>query len=387
MFYILPSDSGSEEKVQITQDCPGDVKPGDEFTVSLTIHKGKIEGFARLQQYLPEGFIAREGESKGADFIFEENSVKFNWLKLPKESDFTISYKISTVSGLSGKKIINGVFVYVDADKTQRQQIAPKEIFMMETAVQSNAVPDVSRKLVTLDKSKGSYRVELTFHPNKMNESAQFTDEVPSGFTAEVIDAHEAAFRFENNTAVFSWKNFPVEKEFLVTYNVYSGKDDPAPQISGLLVFGDTSESKELPIAIETPASEDFKPEPTENKIAVNTSAPATITADNSSNNADPYIPVSEKGITYKVQISATVKSTTKDNSWFNEKYHINSPVELTLHEGWKKYLLGSFPGYSEASAFRKQTQSKVSDAFIVAYQNGVRIPVTEAIRNKSLNQ
>ena len=52
-----------------------------------------------------------------------------------------------------------------------------------------------------------------------------------------------------------------------------------------------------------------------------------------------------------------------------------------------KKYLIGSFQAYKEASNFKKQTQEKISDAFVVAYENGMRIPISEALQNKSFNQ
>jgi hypothetical protein len=44
--------------IYVEQSFPTEVKPGSEFTVTLTVHKGSQSGFARLQQFLPKGFKA-----------------------------------------------------------------------------------------------------------------------------------------------------------------------------------------------------------------------------------------------------------------------------------------------------------------------------------------
>ena len=48
-----------------------------------------------------------------------------------------------------------------------------------------------------------------------------------------------------------------------------------------------------------------------------------------------------------------------------------------------KKYIIGSFTNYEEAKAFGQKTRTLVKDAFIVAYDNGERIPVSQAQSNK----
>jgi N-acetylmuramoyl-L-alanine amidase len=92
-------------------------------------------------------------------------------------------------------------------------------------------------------------------------------------------------------------------------------------------------------------------------------------------------------GIEYKVQISATRKSPVRNNDFFSSKYKLTDNVELTYHDGWKKYLIGKFENYKQANAYRKQTQQKVSDAFVVAYDNGMRIPLSDARKKQKLNQ
>lgn len=386
VLFIAGSSVHTEEKIIINQNFPSAIKAGDEFTVTLNIHKSAITGFARLQQDLPAGFTAEEIESKGADFIFDDHHIKLIWLKIPVESDFTVSYKIKTEKNISGHQVINGMFVYMDNDKTQRQNLTPVEINIEARMITASPAPQVARRLLSIAPEKGEYRVELIIHPNNTNEPAQFTDEIPENFTAELIDAYEAAFSFEKHSVVFNWSKLPSDSVFTISYTVKSGKAGVTPIINGVFLYGDVT--NEQTAMKEVPLSEDFSNTTKEQPAKIDTIDQNAPLADTKTVISDKkLLPVAEKGITYKVQISATQKSSVKNSYWFTSKYQINSDVELTYHEGWKKYLIGSFQAYKEASNFRKQTREKIPDAFVVAYENGMRIPVSVAIRSKSLNQ
>ena len=81
------------EGITVTQNIPSSAKPDSEFTVELTINKGSVGGFAKLQQELPEGFTAFQDENTGASFTFTNQSVKFIWMALPSDKEFKIKYK------------------------------------------------------------------------------------------------------------------------------------------------------------------------------------------------------------------------------------------------------------------------------------------------------
>ena len=387
ILFIGGTSMDTEEKIVINQNFPAAIMPGDEFIVTVKIHKSAINGFARFQHDLPAGFTAVEMENSGADFLFEDQHVKFIWVKLPVENDFSITYKIKTNKKINGNQIINGVFVYMDNDKTQRQNLESVTIKIEENAVAALPAPQISRRLLSIAPDKGEYRVELTIRPNRINESAQFTDSIPENYTALLIDAHDAIFSFENHSAIFKWATLPSDSSFKISYTVKSDKASPSPVINGVFVYGNVK--TEQPVMKEDPISENFLMDSAaETKVEIKTIETNTTMADTKTVIAEKKLfPAAENGIVYKVQISATKKSSVKNNEWFTSKYQINSNVELTYHEGWKKYLIGSFQAYKEASNLKKQTQEKISDAFIVAYENGIRIPISEARQNKSFNQ
>lgn len=100
------------DSVTITPTIPARAQIDSVFTVEITIDKGSNTGFAKLQQDLPAGFKAVEGESNGGTFSFVNQSVKILWMALPSATNFTISYKVKVTAAAVGYQTISGKFKY-----------------------------------------------------------------------------------------------------------------------------------------------------------------------------------------------------------------------------------------------------------------------------------
>jgi len=396
-LYIASIFVTNESMIFVEQAFPTEVKPGSEFTVILTVHKGNQTGFARLQQFLPKGFQAEAVDTKKAQFINDEESAKFIWISLPSEEVFTVSYKVKVDENMIGKQVVNGLFYYIQDEKTQKISMDPIEINVSNSAVAEESKPNIERKLVSVNPDKGEYRVELTIHPNAEKSSAQFIDEIPANFYASALETHGSVFTFEGQKAVFSWTTFPAEDSFTISYLVKSTSSKSAPEINGMLVYGSTENKTEAERAEEVLADESTPDSIIDALISGENERQmmAAKALENSNNTAEAStektaelnIPSPQSGIFYKVQICATRKSPSRNGKFFEQKYKVKDEVELTNHEGWKKYIIGSFNSYAEAKAFGQKTRELVKDAFIVAYDNGERIPVNQALTNKKINQ
>jgi hypothetical protein len=81
-------------------------------------------------------------------------------------------------------------------------------------------------------------------------------------------------------------------------------------------------------------------------------------------------------GIVYKVQIGAfRNKDLTK---YFNNNKNFSGDVDS---DGAKKYTLGEFVEYWEADNFKKYLREMgVKDAWVVAYKDGNRVPIKDAL-------
>jgi len=81
--------------------------------------------------------------------------------------------------------------------------------------------------------------------------------------------------------------------------------------------------------------------------------------------------------LVYQVQIAASKKPLPK---WKIAKfYKRTNEVTKKNYDGWHKYAIGSFTKYDDAKKFVKAV--RVKGAFVVAYLNGEKIDIKEAIK------
>lgn len=99
-----------------------------EIIVNITVNKGSIEGFAKLQETLPVGFTATNIEASQGVFSFVDQKAKFLWMSLPAEATVKVSYKITVAPGVTGVYYLNGEFSYVENDETKKSIIERQEI-------------------------------------------------------------------------------------------------------------------------------------------------------------------------------------------------------------------------------------------------------------------
>lgn len=79
---------------------------------------------------------------------------------------------------------------------------------------------------------------------------------------------------------------------------------------------------------------------------------------------------------TYKVQIAASKKEMSKNE--LRRIYPQDYMIEMDKEGPWYKYTVGSFTDYRQAQNFKINTG--LHDAFIVAWKNGRKIPIKEAL-------
>jgi N-acetylmuramoyl-L-alanine amidase len=85
-------------------------------------------------------------------------------------------------------------------------------------------------------------------------------------------------------------------------------------------------------------------------------------------------------GVYFRVQLAATKRFSDANASF--AQYRLSRPVLVEQHQGYYKYTAGSFKTYSQARAFKNNALNRgISGAFIIAYRNGNRIDIMDALQ------
>ncbi|HLO58087.1 MAG TPA: hypothetical protein VK179_05065 [Bacteroidales bacterium] len=423
--------------VSVKLDAPSDVQAGSEFEVKVTVNKGNLEGFSRLQQNIPAGLIAAEGTSSNADFSFTDKRVRLIWLKVPSNDQVTVSYKVKVNERLKGTFTLGGKFSYIRDNERVSVDIDPVTINItpspdvdpslvvdindFEKMIMPAATPDAISVACIRQRpvkgSQGDYLVNMLVSKNLSRQFAKIEENVPAGYTAVAVDPKNAIFTFKDQKVKFLWMNVPDAPYFSVSYRLIPKNQAKLaePAIKGAFSYLVDQNSVSVDIlerdidiasltndnAAQLIAQAIAQPEPVEkvqynnDVLALNdskkTEKPVETKTDKPKREPkqkqvkqpktgetamfDP-----ENGVYYRIQLAAG-HQPINIRRYFG-KMNLEKKVQQENHDGWKKYSIGSFAQYKDARDYRVHiwNTTPVKDAFITAYNNGKRITVQEAL-------
>jgi hypothetical protein len=422
------------EDVLIKNNLPAMLEPGSKTLVEMTIEKGAIQGFSKLELTAPTGFTIEAAEIKGASFTFSNQQAKFVWMTLPSEGSFTITYYIESLASLDGPFDIDGTFSYVKENKRLDIKIPSKTIIVKKgvgpTPEQVAAtMPEVRREESVVDMycsrtitpiGGNDYMVNLVVNNNSIKGFGKILEILPDHCSTEKVNDGGAVITQDENTIKFVWFEVPTSTSFEVSYKL-SCTDPGMPAIKGQLSFTEDGNPVTTEIVNSAATQDVLANQTTTTSSTSTTSEPSTAastantetqnTAQNSStksttptnnsaqntttsreeepvtasnkNNEKPVtsIPSAETGITYKVQIMAAHKVV--DKSYFKNKFNFTDKFNIENHEGWVKYTTGKYTEYKDARDARVKITSdhgKLPGPFVTAYNHGERITVQEAL-------
>ncbi len=409
--------------VTVSQTVPASMSPGNDYTIELTVNKGSIGGFAKLQQDLPAGCTATPVESKGASFTMSGNSVKFIWTSLPSDASFTISYKVSVSSTAApGSNVLGGKFYYV-LDNLKQSVVIPESNFsIVSGAVATTSAPDTSSATVTPPATATTTPVATTPPPATTppattatttpagitqpettppatavtpppatttassgdgglgitrkiiaNASADYTVEVTinrgktTGFAKlqENIPAGFSASALQSNGASF---NFSDQKVKLVWINLPG--DDQIKVSYKLTGSGGPASIDGLFSYIENEETKKYPISATviegstpATAIVVPPATIATVTAPTPATTTNPETAVTPKVPSAQTAVKYKVQVCALRQSPVDVSYfssHYGLAVGQELHEGWTKYTVnGGFNEYKPARDYREVVRGK----------------------------
>lgn len=324
-ILILLSKLSTSQNITITRNEPSTLAGGGECVVELTINKGSLAGFAKLQEELPEGLSATAIDTKSASFSFENKKVKFIWMSLPSDGQFKVSYKIKADANASGTKITTGNFYYIEGNDTKKIPIAATDITISSASLATN-VPNNS---------------------NSGNNTNPSNTNTPS------------------KTPIDSPKVTPLTTSTTSTSGSTSTSTNVVKAQTPPDTSGSNTTSTNTPVKSTTNTS--------------NTSDVVKTSPQTTSNTTNVFPPRIVAGIVYKVQVGAFA---TDGADWLKSKFNFTDPITTEQIDGLYKCVMGTFSTYAEAKEYRNKLRGTGDDgAFVVSYNNGTRIPVSQALQ------
>ncbi len=270
------------EGVEVTQAFPDNMTPGGEYTVTFNVKKGSLQSFAKIQQELPEGFEAVEPlESKGATFSFKDQRVKFIWMNLPADEEFTISYKLKVKDGVTGEFNVPAKFAYIENDERQNFDIDAVKINVAQEPIASNdggndtgsqgetgdtgtgdggneggdkpekqpEPPKVSADRSIKKLTGTEFEVTLKMKKADLEGYGKIEETLPDDFVATEMESASGMFSYSGNVMKVVWMALPKKKTLELKYKMtYMGTMKTEMNVHGKLsyIFNDQTLSADI---------------------------------------------------------------------------------------------------------------------------------------------
>lgn len=401
--------------VTVSHNIPASAEPGTDFTVELTINKGSVAGFAKLQLDLPEGFTAVVVEKSTANFAYVNNAAKFIWMSIPSDEEFKVSLTISVPAGATGDKTIAGTLSYIldngkqkvpiepvtiqitpdgapafagggggtEGEPAEPKEPEPKEPGHSGSGNEGDAI-DVYRTIKGNTTSPGEFTVEITIKKGNTDGFAKIIDRLPAGFTASVGDPKGAVFSFIDQRVKYVWGTLPEEEEFKISYTVNVDEGITGEQnIEGLFSFIEN----DRPLKFVLPATIFTMGEASSDPVA-QVDPPVSPPIQEDPVEVDPnlggqVIAGANSNVTYKVQVLALIEAVNKAKPLTTIANILNvdqNRIKTVPENGWKKFRIGQYSEYKMARDARESLPSEVAAPFVVAYNGAKHITVQDAL-------
>ncbi len=168
------------------------INANGEIEIEILVNRGdlNVDQFAKIQEIIPKGYDAQSTETKGGIFTFQNDIVKFLWMTLPREQEYTVAYKLVPKTNTNLSKIniggnfsylVNGQTVEIEVKNTDKpiDQIIKEQLAYQ----QGNLVQDTNSNDLAINTNKTT---EATENANNNNNSDNSNQDLESNNTKTI---------------------------------------------------------------------------------------------------------------------------------------------------------------------------------------------------------
>lgn len=306
LFFLIGIFTNADG-ISVSGNFPKNMQPGSEVEIEVTVTKGGLGGFAKLQLEMPEGFTATEVDSKGGNFSFAPGIVKWVWPALPSDNEVVVKFKLKADNSLSGAKTIGGKFSYVENNAKQVVEMPPVEIIINNegapiadntsvpsstetpatpTPTQASETPSMAStptptnppveenkemtpptpttslndeppgnitvtRYIKPGSNPDEHLIEMKISKGSIKGFAKYTDELPAGYTAKSVNTSESSFSVADGKVKFVWVTLPSQEEVIISY-LLSGRSQSLVNLTGEFSYLANDQSKKFIMQLVT---------------------------------------------------------------------------------------------------------------------------------------
>lgn len=260
----------SQDDISLTPNIPKEVFSGDQFTIEVTIKKGSFKGIARFEQKLPAGFTATKMNSANGEFRFIKNTVILQWMNIPFDDEFKISYKVRTDTSVDGYYVMRAKFYFIQNSQRRVVEMYPHVLTIKKrnsNKVSKNKNGDLVANNLDNILKKGELScirqkpylndnneivVNILVNKGNLHKFGKIQELIPKGYKAISVKSNNAMFVYNNRLHIvkFMWMNLPKANQFVVSYKLIPihGIPDEAFIITGQMFYANNNTTNTVDI-------------------------------------------------------------------------------------------------------------------------------------------
>lgn len=415
LFGFFSGDNG----ITVTSNIPSNLVAGQEVQIELKVNKGAMSGFAKLQLELPEGITVKEAEDKSADYSYNAGIAKWVWAALPLENEIVVRITLFVENSALGAKTIAAKYSYVESNVKQVVEMNPAEVNILPPgseitnlplATNTNSVPASDSaavngtqpvlntngepagvinvvRTISAGSVENEFLIGLKIKKDGTKGFARYSDDIPEGVIVKAAKTDGGSFSVADGKLKFVWVNVPEKDTLDISYTI-SGNTSNAVILGGEYSYLEDNQSKKFKVPMETIAfqtNQSSKEEPLATKRPENKDPeqvnPATVQSVEETIAKKLSDNTKESMLNYLVQVGAFTNSKVTAQK-LKKKFNISETMRSEMQDGYSKFMIGAHQEYREARDHRERTKTEngVKSAFVVAYNQGKRITVQEAL-------
>ena len=384
LLMFLPAGFGIVAENNVPEVLP----IGETVSVRWAVHKGDLDGFAKLTLDVPPFLEVDLRSASGATFSFEGQQAKLIWMDMPVEATLAVGLDFTALPGFEGGDI-RPVFSFVRSGDRVDLALEAAHVRPDPKTMPLGVAHYHGKRHVDVQEG-GEHNVRLQIACEPTAGFLKIEEELPAGCRVEVTESMGATTSVLNDVLKFVWFEAPDVEGFDLHYVLHCESIVAEPW-QGHIAYVSANEPQKKTIVQMAWAGEDFAEVAQHAHSAADTDGHEETEENQDerkekddaaqlSRSSSPSLATTTPDLDYRVQVMAAHRYV--DGEWMENRFGLKAQIDVEEDQDWYKYTTGQAKSYASARNLRQDLMASYNfpGPFVTAYLLGERITVQEAL-------